>query len=633
MGFLAPGLLWLTGLAAIPVVIHLLSRLRLQRAPFPSLALLATVRRERFSWLRLKEILLLVFRTLALAALLFALARPYIRHRMRGLDRANDLVIVLDDSYSMAYSDRWQKAQSAARELLKELGVGRRAMILLASEWNAPAEFVSARRLLNRIDSLTPSFSAVTLESVISRADREAHPTQADVVVITDLQERAVSNLGWPRRDMSQLPDKSARLPNQPRLAFVNVAESEFDNAGITRLYPVDRYPAAGRPVRLKVDVINHGRTAVTRTLVLTVGTQQEEKVIELKPQQLTTVEFETALPDSGMPTAQVELRTDSLTADNIRWLAVARPSNSAVLIVESPQVPARYLVDALGPESLSGLRLTVVGATELGRHDTRKYAVVVLTDAAALSRSDRSRLDFHVQSGRAVLIMAGVSPPDTVAICGIRFHASQGAGFASVAEVDSSHPVLQVLHAADLTAARFYRHTLLDLPAGRVLVRGSDETPLVVETNDGRVVVWAFAPAPEFTDLVHKAAFVPLLHRTLRYLLTAPLVTEYNVQDTIRVGVEVGSPVPVSWPGGRTSVEPIVRTGRPVAVVTDTRLPGLYQVGEHTLAVNTDPAEGDLTQARLDAARLAAPTTQDLVPVLLLVAACAFAAELLLLL
>ena len=58
MGFSAPSLLPLTALAAIPVVIHILSRLRLKRAEFPSLLLLTTVKRERFSWLRIKELLL-----------------------------------------------------------------------------------------------------------------------------------------------------------------------------------------------------------------------------------------------------------------------------------------------------------------------------------------------------------------------------------------------------------------------------------------------------------------------------------------------------------------------------------------------------------------------------------------------
>jgi len=134
MGFSAPGLLPFAALAAIPVVIHILSRLRLKRAEFPSLLLLTTAKHERFSWLRLKELLLLIFRTLALLGLLLALARPFVRHRLPGLGRANDLIVVLDDSYSMSKPSQWQRALAVARELLNSLGPGRRAALIVSSE-------------------------------------------------------------------------------------------------------------------------------------------------------------------------------------------------------------------------------------------------------------------------------------------------------------------------------------------------------------------------------------------------------------------------------------------------------------------------------------------------------------------
>ncbi|MEO0005537.1 MAG: BatA domain-containing protein, partial [candidate division WOR-3 bacterium] len=87
MRFFSPQFFWLLPLAAIPFIIHLLSRLRLRRKDFPSLLLLQTVRRERFSWLRLKEIILLVLRTLTLLLLLFALTRPYLPVRSPGFLR------------------------------------------------------------------------------------------------------------------------------------------------------------------------------------------------------------------------------------------------------------------------------------------------------------------------------------------------------------------------------------------------------------------------------------------------------------------------------------------------------------------------------------------------------------------
>jgi hypothetical protein len=97
---------------------------------------------------------------------------------------------------------------------------------------------------------------------------------------------------------------------------------------------------------------------------------------------------------------------------------------------------------------------------------------------------------------------------------------------------------------------------------------------------------------------------------------------------------------VPVVGPLGRVEVEPVARQGRAVVEFADTRLPGLYRIGTGVVVVNHDPAEGDLARAGeeelkrrgLAVTRSAGRTGSDLSPVLLWLAAFAFAAELLLL-
>jgi len=628
MGFSAAGLLPLLGLAAIPVVIHILSRLRLRRAEFPSLMLLQAVRRERFSWLRLKELLLLVFRTLALAGLLLALARPYVRQRLPGLGRANDLILVMDDSYSMGYANHWQRAQAAASGLVKSLGPGRRGVLLTSSGALAATEFLPARALALILNSLQPSFADVSLGRALDQAAGLARKSRADVVAITDLQDRDVP-AGW---------KPSADVP----ATLVDVGSPGFDNAGVARLCPEEFFPAASRPVRLKAELANYGGRNVTRTIVLDVDGKHEEKVVAVKPHGRTTVTFETVVGDSGAHVARVELRTDSLPADNTRWFVVSFPRQIGVLVVQSQRVPARYVVDALGPDSLSALKLTVIDEAEFGRQDPRKYAVVVATDAASLDRSDWTRLDYLIQSGGAALVMVGALPKDTVAMRKyFRVAGTAGAGgFVSIESADTTHPVLEILRRSDLGASRFFGHSRVEAPGGRVLVRGTDREPLMLETAGGRLIVWAFSPSPEFTDLVYKAAFVPLLHRTLYYLASAPLRSEYTVGDTIRLPVEANGPVAVVTPEGRFSVMPVSSLGRPEAVFTDTRLPGAYLVGNQPVAVNVEPDQGDLTQSPVQRLRDAgydvrtgsSTATADLVPLMLCLAAVAFAVEMLLL-
>jgi hypothetical protein len=638
VGFLAPSLLPFAALAAIPVAIHILSRLRLKRAAFPSLLLLTTAKRERFSWLRLKELLLLIFRTLALLGLLLALARPFVRHRLPGLGRANDLIVVLDDSYSMSKPSQWQQTLAVTRELLNSLGPGRRAALLVASQAGPSASSLLSppSSLLPVLDSLKPSFTGAVLEPALMRAVELAKPAHAEVAVVTDLQARAMPSNWQPPADVPVL--------------LVGVAAPDGDNAGVTRLYTEDRFPVAGRATRIKADFANYGPHPATRTAVLTLDNHREEQAVAIKPHSTATVTFETALADSGYHVAEVELRSDSLEPDNTRWLTVYQPRRLSVLVVESPAAPARYLAEALGTDSSSVFSLSTIRAAEFGRYDPRRFAAVVITDAAALSRPDWTRLGFFLQSGGSALVMFGNPPSDSSLLAGrIRLLGlSRPAGFVSVTSVDTTHPVLEILSTADLSTARFFAHARLDPSAGRVLARLSDGEPLMIDSENGRLVTWAFTAVPEFTDLVFKAAFVPLLHRTLLYLASGQLRSEYIVGDTIRAPVTGSGPATVSTPGGRRLETPEPGTGRPEVVLTRTGQPGIYRIGDRPYAVNVLAAEGDLAQASADALRkqgfqvltasanqqspIANRRSSDLSPLLLWLAAFAFAAELLLL-
>ena len=79
MSFLNP--LFLLGLAAaaIPIIIHVLTRRRPREVMFPSLEFLTEVNQNEIRRLRIKQWLLLALRALAVAAIALAMARPALK--------------------------------------------------------------------------------------------------------------------------------------------------------------------------------------------------------------------------------------------------------------------------------------------------------------------------------------------------------------------------------------------------------------------------------------------------------------------------------------------------------------------------------------------------------------------------
>ena len=95
MSFLAPQFLWLLPAVSLPFIIHLWHRKQARPYPFPYVQLLKRAIKGEKAWRRLKEILLLVIRTLIILLIIIASARLAVRV-------GNPRVVILDDSYTMA---------------------------------------------------------------------------------------------------------------------------------------------------------------------------------------------------------------------------------------------------------------------------------------------------------------------------------------------------------------------------------------------------------------------------------------------------------------------------------------------------------------------------------------------------
>ena len=117
MSFLAPFFfLALAGLA-IPVLLHLTQREKKQIVHFPSLMF---VRRIPYQSVRRRKIhnwLLLMVRLAALALIILAFARPLFQREDAAPigAGAREVVVLLDNSYSMGFGDHWNRAMAAAR--------------------------------------------------------------------------------------------------------------------------------------------------------------------------------------------------------------------------------------------------------------------------------------------------------------------------------------------------------------------------------------------------------------------------------------------------------------------------------------------------------------------------------------
>ncbi len=569
MRFLAPAFLWLLPLALIPVIIHLLSRLRLKRQEFPSLLLLQAVSRERFSWVRLKEIILLVIRTLVLLLIPLGLSRPFISPRYSGWFKTEQVLVIIDDSYSLGYGERWSRVIMAAQQIIRS---SLKPRLMLASK--SDSIFSNPGVIGALLDTLRPSALSAPLTSVLVKAESVARARNLPVFLITDLQRGA-------------LPDSNYLLM-VPNLNVIFVGSPNFDNAGINRVY---RYNG-----RLRAEVNNYGKKTVTRTVRLILDGHLSEQTVSIQPRSSAVVEFALSLNQPGIYTGKVELSFDSLLVDNVRYFVLEVLPRITVPIFTHSEGSARYLEMALSADT-QFFQPVVMDINRLRSVDLGSYRLLIVAEAERLSRAEFDRLSFYLKSNGAALFCLGDADPAAglgryLMVTGL----GQPAGFVSPVEVDTDHPILEIFQPGDFSGVRVFNY--VRIAGGKSLLRLSDGQPLIVEMPDENLIVWTFLPRPEYSDIVFKAVFAPLLHRTVAYLARTQERNEYTTGDTVVIALSTSQPVVLSTPSGERTVSPVVSQHRALVRITDTRIPGIYQLanGERrAVAVNPLPDEGDL--------------------------------------
>ncbi|HNE48945.1 MAG TPA: BatA domain-containing protein, partial [Saprospiraceae bacterium] len=122
MQFLYPAFLFGLLALAVPVIVHLFYFRKFKTIYFTNVRFLKELKQETSARQKLKNLLVLLMRALAIAAMVFAFAQPFIpkgnviKHGLKSVS------IFIDNSYSMNATDKdlslFEKAKFKAKELI-----------------------------------------------------------------------------------------------------------------------------------------------------------------------------------------------------------------------------------------------------------------------------------------------------------------------------------------------------------------------------------------------------------------------------------------------------------------------------------------------------------------------------------
>ncbi len=631
MTFLNPLVLFGLIAAAIPLLIHLFNFRRPRKIDFSSLVFLRELQQTTMQRVKIKQWLLLLLRTLAIAALVLSFARPTLQGsvaRILGGEAESASVLVLDNSLSMSVRDvdgvLLDQAKAAAREFADVFRSGDQVAILPTGGGGPQAiRWLKSRAAITEeIEDVRPSTSSVSIADAITHAGELLESTSyvnREIFVLSDFQA-------------STLGDSLSTLPAGIPVRLAKIGDQSWANTSVRGIRIASQIVEPGRPVRIEATLTAGGTESATSILasVYLDGDRSAQADVDVRPDALSTVDFVVTPRRTGWLEGWVEIEDDSFPADNRRYFSLAVPETRSVLMVAGDDVDARYVVLALSTEVAPGrtrFDLDTVTGSGLSARRLGDYDVVILAGIGHLSSGQVSALASYVEGGGGLLLFPSTSRPSDDLnnvlsrlgggrIEGIVQDPRARESVATIESADIEHPLFEgvfqragsqeVPRLEQLDVYRFaaYRTTnaaevtLLRLSTGQAFLQ---EIPV----GRGKVLFQSVLPVPEWSELPRRGLFVPLLYRSLSYLSAG----ESPAGETLQIGRTVDIRL-----AGATEADIIRIVGADAEIVPAQRPsfggmlvtagqgisdPGIYDVmiGDRRvrkLSANLDPVESD---------------------------------------
>ena len=195
MSFAYPEFLFALSAISVPIIIHLFNFRRFKKVYFSDIRFLKDVEIETKSRNKLKNLLILLSRILAIIFLVLAFARPVIPTGNKAIAGSNAVIVYVDNSFSMSAEGEAGSLLEEAKAKAIEIGsayANGAELHLLTNDFSA-AHFrnLSFEEFKNEVASVRSSAQVRTLDDVVSRASSvfDAN-TPSSLYFISDLQAK-----------------------------------------------------------------------------------------------------------------------------------------------------------------------------------------------------------------------------------------------------------------------------------------------------------------------------------------------------------------------------------------------------------------------------------------------------------
>lgn len=629
MSFLNPFILFGLFAASLPIIIHLFTRTKSRTIPFSTLEFLKELQNQYIRRLKLRQILLLFFRTLIIILIILAFARPTLHGSLSGVavpHAKTTMAIILDNSMSMTRpkdgSSLFLLAKERAVQIAQLLHSGDEAFLLTATDTTSEAfrrPFHDVDVLEKAVSEIKLNYHATDLSAAIELARRllrQSDNINKEMFILSDLQHTGFVN------------DSLVPISNDIRLYVSQLSAKSVHNLAITHS-------------ELSTTIVERGKIAQVVATIANTGTQNvnsafaqlyvdEKPVAQLAFQvnagAATTQVFRFIVEKSGFSSARLVLEDDDLLADNERAFSFYVPE--MVRIGLSSFHPRDLFYAALvldpagvGPEYYS---LQSISAANLRFADFDQLDALFLANIPSFDQQLAEKLRQFVQEGGGLILVLGenidiraynsvlgtvLELPQFIDIIG----SLDGSSDFTLGAYDLKHPIFWGIFEnqdAEISKPHFqFAVKVAKTEDIDPIMNYSNGDLMLFEKKLGQGVILVVTTGfyEQLSDITHRTIFAPLIIRLAGYAGAARRVTTtaLTVGGEIRFKIspeDVNKTLEISHPEEKHDrLQPTMTPNGAWIFYAQTTTPGLYELLADGNILNVWSVELDADESILD--------------------------------
>ncbi len=399
MQFVYPLFLWALAAISIPIIIHLFHFRRYKKIVFSDIRFLQQLQEQNKSKQKLKDLLILLCRILAVSAMVLAFAQPFIPLGQNSKTGGSNVISVfVDNSFSMNAQGSdgalFEMAKNKARAIVNAYDNNDKFQVLTNNLSGSEQRVVNKTEALARIDNIEPTAASANLFDVWAKQNT-AFLSEGN----GNFHTYIISDFQYTQFKLNGLKPDSGIHYN-----FIPVENKLAQNVSIDSVYFNTPFIKTNEPVALQIKLTNHGQTAVEGLVVKVTLNKVQKALLNVNLAAGESVVAEAAVTQTGdtWQEGEVNITDYPVTFDDKLYFALKPTTQHHILHigkVTNKFINAVYANDA-------NYLLTQNSFGNINYQDFNKYNLIIVNEPTEWSSGLSNELSSYLDQGGQVLII-----------------------------------------------------------------------------------------------------------------------------------------------------------------------------------------------------------------------------------